>query len=138
MGAFSIDWRPVLFTAGVGLRMPVLFSFSPLFESSRADLSHSLCVGGRRGTEGTNQRRWMSATIAVQYALVVILLLTSGLLLRSFIRLRQVDPGFKTEHVLSLAVKLPQAGYPQPAQVNAFYDNLLRDVKNLPGVFNAG
>jgi putative ABC transport system permease protein len=105
----ALDGHALLFALSICCLMPLLFGLAPAFEASRTEIAHVLREGGRGGTQSVRQRGWMSMAVVAQYALAVLLVVTSGLLMRSFVRLRQVDPGFERAHVLSLAVKLPSA-----------------------------
>src|SRR5205085_3649491 len=100
----GIDFSALLFTFAVCCLTPLIFGLAPAFEMSRLEIASTLREAGRTGTQSKRQRKWMSMAVVSEYALTVVLLVGAGLLLHSFLRLRHVDPGFQTEHVLSLAV----------------------------------
>ena len=133
-----IDGAALLFTLAVCCLSPLLFGLVPAIESLRIEIADALREAGRSGTRSVRQRRWMAGSVIAQYALTVILLVASGLLMRSFLRLRQVDPGFQTEHILSMGMKLPNASYKTAPEILTFYDNLIRNIEALPGVEKAG
>lgn len=74
----------------------------------------------------------------VQFSLAFVLLTTAGLLMRSFIKATETDPGFRPEHLISARIALPSAVYNQPAQVSGFFDRLLSRLNTLPGVQETG
>ena len=134
----GVDGGALLFTFCVCCISPLLFGFAPALESARLEIAATLREAGRSGTQSTHQRKWMAAAVAGQYALTLVLLIGAGLLLRSFLRLRQVDPGFQPTHVLSLAVKLPTASYKTAPQILSFFNKLIQDARALPGVEKVG
>jgi predicted permease len=133
----SIDGRVLAFTFVLGLAASFLFGLVPALQTSRVDLSRVLRESGKGGGGRGNRTRHL--LIVAETALAVVLLVGAGLLLKSFIRLQQVDPGFKADHVLALDLALPETTYPwaSPA-VQTFYDTLLERVRGLPGVKQAG
>ena len=90
--------------------------------------------GGRSGALGLRQRRIFGALVTAQFGLAVVLLIGGGLLVRSFNKLLNVDPGFNAEHVLTLGTSLPANAYPQGSDVRSFYTRLLPSLEQLPGV----
>lgn len=134
----GVDGWALLFTFAICCISPLLFGLAPALETSRVEIAATLREGGRSGTRSTRQRTWMSATVVTQYALTLVLLTAAGLLMRSFLRLMHVNPGFQTEHVLSMAVKLPTASYKTASQILSFYDTLVHNTQSLPAVQKAG
>ncbi len=130
----GIDWRVLGWTALVSLLSGILFSLAPALQSSRLDLNESLKEGGRSGTEGFGKRRLRRALVVAEIALALVLLVSSGLLIRSFRLLQQVDAGVNAERVLTMELS-PR--YPDAAQRNNFYQRLVERVKALPGVETA-
>jgi putative ABC transport system permease protein len=92
---------------------------------------------GSRGGGGARQRV-RSGLVTVEVAISVLLLISSGLLIRAVWRVQAVDPGFKTENVLTLRTALPRPKYDDPVRRTAFYDRVLAGVRELPGVESAG
>jgi predicted permease len=134
----GIDFSALLFTFAVCCVTPLLFGLAPAFEMSRLEIASTLREGGRSGTQSKRQRKWMSMAVVSEYALTVVLLVGAGLLLHSFLRLRQVDPGFQTEHVLSMAVNLPKTSYQTAPDIRSFYDRVTRATQSIPGVEEVG
>ncbi len=134
----SIDLSALLFTFGICCLTPLVFALAPAFEMSRLEIARTLREGGRTGTHSQRQRKWMSAAVIAEYGLTVVLLVGAGLLLHSFLRLRNVDPGFRTEHILSMAVNLPKTSYQTAPEIHSFYDRLLRSVQAIPGIEDVG
>ncbi len=134
----SIDFSALLFTFVVCCLAPFVFGLAPAFEMSRLEIASTLREGGRTGTQSKRQRKWMSIAVVSEYGLTVVLLVGAGLLLHSFLRLRKVDPGFQTEHVLSMAVNLPKASYQTPPEIRSFYNRLIGSMQSIPGVKDAG
>src|SRR5262249_52773331 len=103
------------------------------------DVHHEILKeGGRSGSEGRVSHRLRRIFAAAEAALAVMLLAGSGLLLRSFVKLLAVDPGFRPEGVLTLQVALPAAKYGKPEQQRAFFHELVTRAQQLPGVQAAG
>ena len=84
------------------------------------------------------QRRLQSVLVALETALAMLLLVASGLLLRSFAKMLATDPGFQTQHFLTASLSLPRHDYPTQQKVDAFYDELQRKIEALPGVKTVG
>ena len=134
----GIDIGALFFTFAVAVGTGILFGLAPALEASRGVQYQILKEGGRTGTEGRTTHRLRRIFVAAEAALAVLLLAGSGLLLRSFVKLLQVDPGFRSEGVLTLQVALPSAKYPKPEQASAFFRELVDRVQQLPGVQTAG
>jgi len=131
-----MDGPTLFFTALASVATGLLFGLAPAFQGSRADVSESLKEGAR-GTEGSSRNRLRNVLIISEVALAVILLIGTGLMLRSFVRLQQVEPGFKPDHLLTMELSLPNARYSDP-QKAAFFDLLLERIRALPEVLSAG
>jgi putative ABC transport system permease protein len=133
-----MDPRVLGFTVLVSLATGILFGLAPVFHASRQDAHDALKEGGRSGTAGTGSRRLRSALVVAEVALSLTLLVGSGLLIRSFLQLEDVDAGFRPDGVLTMRVALPEQKYAKPEQARAFFHELLRRVRALPGVDAAG
>lgn len=135
----SIDGRVLGFTAALALLTSGLFGLIPALQASRVELSRSLGEVGKGGGAGGARHRARNALIVAETALAVVLLVASGLLIKSFVRLQQVELGYRTDHVLAVDLSLPDTQYPwaSPA-VGQFYEQLLTRVRALPGVRSAG
>ncbi len=131
----GINLQVLIFTALVAVLTSVLFGLVPALQAAKPALAASLKEGGRSGTETQTRRRLRSALIVTETALAMILLVGSGLLLRSLLGLGRVDPGFAKDHVITFGLDLPSR-YGHPERV-AFYRNLLERVRVTPGVRSA-
>jgi putative ABC transport system permease protein len=125
----GIDGTVLAFTLFVSLGTGLLFGLAPALSASRTDLQDPLKEGGRGRSSAAR-----GLLVAAEVALAVVLLVGAGLLLRSFLRLQAVDPGFRPERVLTLAVDLGSESYPLPASQANFFGELARRVRALPGV----
>jgi predicted permease len=133
----SLDGRVLLFTLGLTLLTGVLFGLAPALQAGQVNLNELLKEGGRGGS-GQRQRRLRDGLVVVEVALALVLLVGAGLLIRSFWKLQQADPGFIPEQVLTASLSLPGARYGDPARITAFQQQLLARVAALPGVQSAG
>jgi len=133
----SLDWRVLLFTLAVSVITGVVFGLAPALASIRPDLNSVLRASGRSSTSSLRSSRMRDMLVIFEIAGCVVLLTAAGLLIRSFARLQQVDPGFRTDHVLTMEIALPKALYPG-IKVASFYQQLLDRVQRLPGVQSAG
>lgn len=133
----GLDWRVLLFTLGVSVLTGILFGLVPALQVSGGNLHDTLKEGGRSGQSGA-RGRLRSALIVAEMALALMLLVGAGLLMRSFWQLQQVSPGFQPQGVLSLMVSLPGQKYKEPPQRVNFFDQLLPQLKALPGVQGVG
>src|SRR5262249_34488896 len=110
----------------------------PAVHASRADGAAALRSGTRGALSGVGRSRAHGLLAGGELALSLVLVIGAGLLLKSFLRLRSVDPGFRPENLLTASISLPDAKYATPAAVAAFYRSLLDRVSSIPGVQSAG
>ncbi len=136
----GFDWRVLAFTGGIALLTGIVFGLVPAFSGPRVELTDALKEGGRGNTGSGGRLR--KSLVVVEVALSVMLLVGAGLMLRSFSLLRNVNPGFRTDHALTLRVSLP---VPEGRITDAdedrfmsFYDRALARLNELPGVTAAG
>ncbi len=129
----GIDGSVLLFTAVISLVSGLLFGVVPTLGYGRRDLSLELKDGNRSSTGGRSQLRARSVLVVAQVALALVLLVGSGLMLRSFHALRSVDPGFDTEGLLSFQVGLPSAEYGSPERTIDFHRQLEERLAAIPG-----
>lgn len=134
-GEISIDARVLVFTAGVALLTGVLFGLFPALQTSKSDLHAVLKEGGRSGSARRSVR---GLFVVAEVALALVLLVGAGLLLKSFQKLQDVDPGFNPDHLLTMQISLPATKYREPQQVDGFFQQALDKIKALPGVQSAG
>jgi putative ABC transport system permease protein len=133
----SVDGRVLGFTVAVSLVTGIVFGLLPALHASRIDLSEALKEGGANRVASARDRV-RSALVVTEVALSVVLLIGAGLMVRSFARLLDVDPGFRPDHVVTAQLTLPDATYTEPQQVAAFYDRVLDRLRQIPGVQSAG
>ena len=129
----NVLWFTLAVAAGTGL----VFGLIPAVSVSRRGVSEALKEGGRAGTS-IARNRIRKALLIAEVALALVLLVGSGLLVRSFSRLLTVDPGYATERLLYVATSLPPAKYPRPEQRLAFYLQLEEKLKSIGGVESVG
>jgi predicted permease len=129
----AIDGRVLIFAALVSIATGVLFGVLPAWRMSRLDPSLALREGTRTMTTGRGQHRLHNALVIAETAIGMVLLIGAGLLIHSFIRVLNVDPGFDPHHVLTASIDLPDNQYPSLKRVQ-FQEELLSRLAVLPGV----
>jgi len=133
----GVDWRALAFTVGVSLLTGFVFGLVPALQISKADLHETLKEGGRTGSSGA--RAWVRNTlVVVEMSLALVVLVSAGLLVRSFWRVQQVNPGFAPQNTLAMSLVLPATKYKEPVQRVNFYKEALQRIRALPGVQSAG
>jgi len=133
LGEISIN-PPVLgFALVVSILTSLIFGLAPALGSSNPDLSTMLKEGGQKGTV-SHGGKLRSVLVASEVALSCILVIGAGLVVKSFIRLQQVDPGFQPDHLLTFKISLRGKKYSEAAQSNAFFNSLEQKVRSLAGV----
>jgi putative ABC transport system permease protein len=133
----GIDWHVLLFTLLISLLTGIIFGLAPALSASQPDLTETLKEGSR-GTTRAGRQRLQSLLIVSEVALSLVLLVGAGLLIKSFLRLTHVDPGFTPTNVLTMQISLARAKYPDPQQSAAFFQELIPRIEALPGVQVAG
>ena len=133
----SVDRRVLMATIGLSVLTGLLTGVAPAWRTSEFHL-HQWMSEGMRSSPGATRRRIGAALVVVEIALAVILLVGGGLMLKSFVRLVRVDPGFDPHQVLRLDLSLPGLKYRQAQQQKAFYEELIERLKGLPGVESVG
>lgn len=131
----GIDARVLFFTIGVSLLTGVLFGLFPAWHTSKTDLHAVLKEGGRSGSA---QRSVRGLFVVVEVAAALVLLVGAGLLLKSFQKLQEVNPGFKPDHLLTMQIALPATRYKDPQQIDSFFQQALEKIKALPAIESAG
>ena len=132
----GIDYRVLAFALGISALTGIIFGLAPALQASKLDVSGSLKEGGRSG-EGHRRTSARNLLLIGEVALSLVLLIGAGLLIRSFIRLQEVRPGFNPHNTLVASVSLPGAKYGEP-QRPEFFRQLLERLEALPGVQAVG
>jgi len=130
----AVDGRVFGFTLAVSLLTGIIFGFVPALQASRLDLNATLKESGRSAAGSAGHRRLRSLLVVAEIALSLVLLLGAGLLMRSFLKLQAVNPGFNPNNVLTMKVSLQGPNYQTAEPIIAFHDQLLAKIKALPGV----
>jgi putative ABC transport system permease protein len=137
ISTIQLDASVLGFTLLVSLATGVIFGLVPAWQASHVDLNSSLKSGTRTGGGGEGKGRVRNALIMAEVALALVLLISAGLLIQSFARLGSVQPGLRTERLLTARVSLPEVAYPKNENITAFFDQLLPRIRALPGVESA-
>lgn len=138
ISSISLDWQVVAFALALALLTGLLCGIVPAFAASRTRVNEALKEGGRTGTSGSGHARLRSALVIAELAVALVLLTASGLLLRSFDKLRSVNLGFRADHTLTAAYSLPKQQYSTQAAIDAFNTSLRAKLEQLPGVTAVG
>src|SRR4051812_25297839 len=133
LAEININRTVFLFTAAVSVMTGVLFGLAPAWQVSKSDLNEGLKESGRGGSDAPRRQRMRALLVISEVALSLVLLIGAGLMIRSFSRLLAVDPGFKSDHVLTAFVSLPVAKYSKHEEQVTFFDRLLGRWRNVPG-----
>jgi putative ABC transport system permease protein len=134
----ALDTRALGFTLLITLLTGVIFGLVPALQSSRPDLNETLKEGGRGASGGFRRQRVRNLLVITEVALALVLLLGAGLMLKSFWRLQQVNPGFDPKHALVASIGLPGSRYSDNQQRIAFFNQLSQQLSALPGVQAVG
>lgn len=134
----SLDRSVLLFTFLVSVITGLIFGIVPALRTTKLDLRETLNEGSRGSTSGPGQHRLRGVLVATEIALAMLLLIGSGLLLRSFSRLQEVSPGFRPDHLLVADLPLSQNAYAKPEQRFQFFDRVIDRASALPGVRSVG
>jgi putative ABC transport system permease protein len=137
MNEVGIDKGVLLFTSGVSLLSGLLFGLAPAMQVSRTHLNESLKEGGRTSTETRGRKRLRALLVVSQTALALVLLAGAGLMVKSFVRLQQVKPGFNPEGLLTAQLSPTPSRYGDDSKKVAFHRELLDRVRSLPGLQSA-
>src|SRR5580698_6292125 len=137
LNEISLDWPVAGFALVLALITGLICGLAPAFAAIRTNVNDTLKEGGRTGTAG-GHARLRSALVVAEIAVALVLLTASGLLLRSFEKMRQVDLGFQPDHTLVAGYGLPQKQYVTQSSVDQFNNELLRRLQSLPGVKSVG
>jgi len=126
------------FVALISCLSAVFFGLVPAFQMSASSLQRSLQEGGRSATPGRHRHRLQDLFVTAEFALALLLLIGAGLLIRSFDKILKTNPGFASDHVLTLSLPLTFEGYNKAPQIRRFYDHLMANTATLPGLKAVG
>jgi predicted permease len=138
MDAIGIDGSVLLFTAAICGTAALIFGIIPVLRHRRGATSGALRDGYRGSTAGGPGNRVRQLLVVSQVAFALILLVGSGLMLRSFRQLLEVDPGFRSDNILAFRISLPQPSYPGRDEIASFHQRFIDRLESLPGVAVAG
>src|SRR5262249_59744628 len=128
----------VAFAAGIRLVTGGIFGLVPALQASKPNLNETLKDAGRGSTEGGRRQLMRGALVVLEVASALVLLVGAGLMIKSFWRLQNVDPGFNPDNALTVSVSLPRRKYPEENQQAVFFQQLVEKAGTLPGVQAAG
>src|SRR5437762_3579752 len=134
----TIDPHVLFFSVVLTLGTALIFGIAPALQGSSADLQDSLKESGSRLTIGSTRAKARSVLVVAEMALALMLLAGAGLLVRSFVRVQQVDLGFNPKNLLTAFVMLPPSKYPEPRRQALFFHEVMDRIASLPGVECAG
>ncbi len=134
----GIDAPVLLFTLLLSLLTSFIFGLVPALQASKSDLNETLKEGGRGNSGGARQNRVRSLLVIAEVALALVLLIGAGLMIKSFVRLQNVNPGFNPENLITLELQLPVNKYGEKDRQAAFQKQAVDRLTGLPGVESAG
>lgn len=138
VSSIGLDWKVVGFALMLALITGLICGLIPALAAARTSVNEALKEGGRTGSAGGGHARLRSALVIAELAVALVLLTASGLLLRSFEKMRSVDLGFRTDYTLTASCGLPHQQYSTQVAVDSFNSELLRKLQQLPGVQAVG
>jgi putative ABC transport system permease protein len=136
--AITLDANVAIFALVLSLVTGVLFGLAPALSASKANLVEALKDGSRGSTEGHHRNRLRNALVIGEIALSVVLLAGAGLLLRSFVRLNAIDPGYDYHGAIAASVTASASAFPEPKDVLQFHRRALDELRAIPGVTSVG
>ena len=135
----ALDPFVLLFTLGISLLAGLFFGLIPVIKYARPNLGSALKEGGRALSEGKERHRARNGLVVSQIALALVLLISSGLMMRTFQALRRVQPGFiRPEEVLTLRIAIPKAEISDDVQAIRTHEQIIRRIEQIPGVTSVG
>lgn len=134
----SINASVLLFTLLISLLTGIVFGVVPAIRVSRQNLTETLKANGPRGVIGAGGRKMRDTLVVLEFALAIVLFSGAGLMVRSFLALRNLDPGFRTDNVIVFRTLLPRPRYADPLKRTEFFDQAMARIAALPGVVSAG
>jgi len=134
----GLDWRVLVFTLALSVVTGILFGLVPALQSSRADLNSTLKESSNRSGTGLRHNKTRALLVTTEMALAVVLLVGAALLIRTFIAIREVNPGFDAHNVLTMRMSLTGPQFEKPAGVTQLVHEGVRRIRSIPGVEVAG
>ena len=134
----GLDWRVLGWTLGLSVLTGIIFGTAPALQASRLDLNESLKEGARGTVGSSRHNRTRNLLVVAEVALSLMLLIGAGLLIRTFIRLQQTDPGFNPQNVLTMRLAPAGPNYEEQRQQADFYKQVIERIGALPGVQSVG
>ena len=135
-GEVALNGRVLAFNAIISIGAGLIFGLLPAIQATGMRIGQTLQQEGSRATLTAGKRRLQTALVTLEVAIAVVLLMGCGLLVHSFMRLQQVDPGFNPDNVLTMRLTLPWEKYPNGG-IAAFFETLVQQVESIPGVASA-
>jgi putative ABC transport system permease protein len=135
--AAHLNWRVLSFTLCTSVVAGILLGLAPALEGSRASL-HDTLRDAARGSSRRAGTRLRRVLVISEFAIAVVLLVGATMLIRSFVKLRAVDPGFEVSHVVSARISIPYVRYKEEHQVVAFWQRLTEQLRQQPGIKAVG
>ncbi|HYO78070.1 MAG TPA: ABC transporter permease [Thermoanaerobaculia bacterium] len=136
--AITLDASAALFALVLSVLTGILFGLAPALSASKTNLAEALKDGSRGSTDGHNRNRTRNALVIAEIALSVVLLAGAGLLLRSFLRLNAIDPGYDYRGAIAARVTVSASAFPEPQDVVQFHRRALEELRAIPGVTAVG
>src|SRR5881398_366019 len=134
----NMDLTVLGITLAICVGTGIIFGLAPGLASARPELTEALKEGGRGSTVGTRRNRLRNGLVIAEVALALVLLSGAGLLIKSFARLQNVNPGFNPRDALTFEISLPKIQYPDDASIVRFNNEAQRRIAALPGIQAAG
>jgi putative ABC transport system permease protein len=138
LAEIGMDRQVFVFTLAISLLTGLLFGLAPALQASKPDLNEALKEGGRSGSDGSRLSRVRGMLVVAEVALSLVVLIGAGLLVKSFMRLQDVKPGFEPQNLLIFSISLPGKKYGEPSERTQFWEQLIHRLEALPGVEGVG
>ncbi len=134
----KLDYRVVLFTLGISILTGIVFGLAPAFQASKTNLNDVLKEAGRGASDTSRRLRLRNLLVISEFALSLVLLIGAGLLVKSLLRLQDVNPGFQPSGLMTMRIALPSTKYEKFNQSHAFFEQLFDRLEARPGVESIG
>jgi putative ABC transport system permease protein len=136
--SIPLDYRVLVFTFLLSVFTGVIFGLIPVLQAANPDLTKALKESARGSTDSARSRRIRGSLVVSEIALALVLLIGAALLLKSFMHLQSINPGFNTQNLLTAQIALPEMKYKEGEQRSAFFHQAMERIKSLPGVQAVG